>query len=179
MTDSAFIGAILFILFFAQVIFIIIRYNKNNVKGGTTLVETKVDSPTTADVLEQKLPASQTTADNSLLVPQVADDQVLAETLPISYLGCANDSPSRVYPNAAGVLSIKGCYNAAKKAGSKYFGLEYRSGGNGRTAECWHGNESRYDKYGKSGDCVQDPITHAYMGDWWNMGAYEITDMQN
>jgi hypothetical protein len=74
------------------------------------------------------------------------------------YKGCYKDNPGkRVLQNGKPMVYVdkNTCYNTAKTANSKYFGMQYRMGTSiPGHAECWHGS-TPFDTLGIGSGCVE------------------------
>ena len=87
------------------------------------------------------------------------------------YVGCYKDTEARdLSTRLADGIELSACYNKAKTAGMKYFGLQYYD--KSRASECWGGNS--FGKFGQSTNaCLKDTAGNSVGGDWQN-AVYEV-----
>jgi hypothetical protein len=87
------------------------------------------------------------------------------------YVGCYKDTEARDLPTRlANGIDLGACYNKAKTAGMKYFGLQYYD--KSRASECWGGNS--FGKFGQSTNaCLKDTAGNSVGGGWQN-AVYEV-----
>lgn len=72
----------------------------------------------------------------------------------MNYVGCYIDKPSRALPVSLGNnLTFEDAKDKAIKGGYKYFGLQDTGDFGNKRSQGWAGNNSDYDKYGKSDNC--------------------------
>jgi len=73
----------------------------------------------------------------------------------MNYIGCYIDKPSRALPHSLGNrLSFDQARQKAINAGYRYFGLQDTNDFGNKASQGWAGNNSDYDKYGKSNKCI-------------------------
>jgi hypothetical protein len=86
------------------------------------------------------------------------------------YQGCWADSGSRALPNRAeNVNSVDQCYNIAKQRNASAFGLQYYG-------ECWYGNNTDWNKYGKRDNASCGPLGVAWVNQVYTMGPIAPPD---
>lgn len=90
-------------------------------------------------------------------IKNLPNDKILT----YSYQGCHRDNPVRALPvNLQNVRSVEQCAEKSKSAGFNTFGLQYYG-------ECWAGNNSDWDRYGKLNDAGCGEL-----GTDWNNQVY-------
>jgi len=87
------------------------------------------------------------------------------------YVGCYKDTDARdLTTRLANGVDLGTCYNKAKAAGMKYFGMQYYN--QSRASECWGGNT--FGKFGQSPNaCLKDTAGNSVGGDWQN-AIYQV-----
>ena len=99
--------------------------------------------------------------------------QSCGQNVNLQYLGCFRDANGdRVLKAEMGLKTLAQCESAAKAAGSKYFGLQYGEGGDGTTAECFHGSDA-YDRLGTDKGCTNVGYPY-YVGGNYSNAVYSV-----